>query len=186
MINDQSGITTVSLWGISAHFPDPDDLECLVRTAAEAVHGDLSELSTRQTELARRAYEHLMSENEDQAHPAPTAESRPGFALNLAGLIIHGDGTRQTVSELGWTDLSPDQLARIALVLAENDPYYTITAADVGAVVLHAFGRAWQVVNFMGRISHVDVGKRVYRTDTPGGPVLSVESDAQRAARQAR
>lgn len=123
---------------------------------------------------------------EAQTGPVPPTASRTGFALNLAGLIIHGDGTRETVSELGWTDLTPEQLARIALVLADNDPYYTIHADDVGAAVLHAFGATWQVVNFMGRITRADVGKRVYRIDTPGGFVLSVESDHQRAARQAR
>lgn len=113
-------------------------------------------------------------------------EPRTGFALNIAGLIIHPNGTRTTVTELGWTDLTPDQLARVAAVLAENDPFYTITAADVGVAVLHAFGRTWQVVNHMGTILPGDVGKRVYRTVIPGGgAVLHMEGDHQRDARHA-
>jgi hypothetical protein len=45
----------VALVGISAAFT-PDELEALVNTAAEAVCGDLDELSSRQRELAARAY----------------------------------------------------------------------------------------------------------------------------------
>ena len=43
------------LVGISAAFA-PADLEALVITAAEAVHGQPDELSSRQRELAARAY----------------------------------------------------------------------------------------------------------------------------------
>lgn len=52
------------LWvqhGISARF-DADELECLVRTAAEAVHGNLDDLSVRQTELAQRAHDLLQAD----------------------------------------------------------------------------------------------------------------------------
>jgi hypothetical protein len=43
------------LGGISAAFT-PTDLDALVITAAEAVHGEPSDLSRRQRELAARAY----------------------------------------------------------------------------------------------------------------------------------
>lgn len=61
----------------------PDEIECLIRTAAEAVHGAaLSEdsLSSRQVELAARAYNALQADDEPddgadrQGHPAPVTE----------------------------------------------------------------------------------------------------------------
>lgn len=57
--------------------------------------------------------------------------------------------------------------------------YYTLTAEDIGAAFLHAFGRVWPVQDFIGRILSDDVGKRVY----PRGGILQVENDEQRAAR---
>ncbi|MGI5243358.1 GGDEF domain-containing protein [Dactylosporangium sp. CA-139066] len=52
------GLSCVVLVGISAAFP-PEDLDALVITAAEAVHGDPGDLSGRQLELAARAYDLL-------------------------------------------------------------------------------------------------------------------------------
>nr|BFE56383.1 hypothetical protein GCM10020063_009090 [Dactylosporangium thailandense] len=49
------GLSCVVLVGISAAFP-PEDLDALVITAAEAVHGDPADLSSRQRELAARAF----------------------------------------------------------------------------------------------------------------------------------
>ncbi|MEU7874274.1 GGDEF domain-containing protein [Dactylosporangium sp. NPDC049140] len=48
-------LSCVVLVGISAAFP-PEDLDALVITAAEAVHGDPADLSSRQRDLAARAY----------------------------------------------------------------------------------------------------------------------------------
>lgn len=45
--------------GVSSHF-DADEIECHVRTAAEAVCGDLDDLSSRQRELAEKAYDLLL------------------------------------------------------------------------------------------------------------------------------
>jgi hypothetical protein len=64
--------TPVTLTGISRHFP-ADQIECLVRTAAEAVCGQLDDLSSRQVDLATRAYALLMAGNTSP----PAAESSP-------------------------------------------------------------------------------------------------------------
>jgi len=50
-----AAVSCVVLVGISAAF-SPADLEALVITAAEAVCGQLDDLSSRQRELAARAY----------------------------------------------------------------------------------------------------------------------------------
>jgi hypothetical protein len=54
----------VALVGISAAFT-PTDVEALVITAAEAVHGRLDELSSHQRELAARAYALLRDRIDD-------------------------------------------------------------------------------------------------------------------------
>ena len=59
-----------------------------------------------------------------------------------------------------------------------------ITQADVGRSVFRAFGTVWQTSSFIGRITSLDVGKRVYLSDD--GNVLQVENDKQRAERLAR
>ena len=60
--------------------------------------------------------------------------------------------------------------------------YYTLQASDVRRPLLIAFGQAWPVVNFIGRVLPQDVGKRVYLV----GDILQVENDDQRAKRLAR
>lgn len=62
----------ITLTGISQHFR-ADEIEGLVRTAAEAVCGQLDDLSTRQVDLATRAYGLLTTDNTSP----PTAESSP-------------------------------------------------------------------------------------------------------------
>lgn len=66
--------------------------------------------------------------------------------------------------------------------------FYTLMEGDVGRAPLYAFGRAWSVGDFMGRILPGDVGKRVYRApmNDGSGYVLQVENDQQRDARLAR
>jgi hypothetical protein len=54
-------MASVVLVGISAQFT-PLDLEALVITAAEAVHGQREDLSSRQLDLAARAYDLLQDE----------------------------------------------------------------------------------------------------------------------------
>jgi hypothetical protein len=58
-------------------------------------------------------------------------------------------------------------------------PFYTLTRDDVGKISIHAFGKVWPVVNFIGRVMSRDAGKRVYQV----GDVLQVENDQQRTAR---
>ena len=48
-------MASVVLVGIGAQFT-PAELEALVITAAQAVHGQREDLSSRQVDLARRAY----------------------------------------------------------------------------------------------------------------------------------
>ncbi|WP_280419955.1 hypothetical protein [Nocardia carnea] len=60
------------LSGISCNF-EPDEIECLVKTAAEALHGQLDDLSQRQRELAAQAYEDL--QNEMRVHDPEVAEA---------------------------------------------------------------------------------------------------------------
>ncbi len=57
--------------------------------------------------------------------------------------------------------------------------HYTIKTEDVGVPFLRAFGSAWPVSGFLGRILAGDVGKRVYLC----GGILLIENDEQRAAR---
>ncbi|MEO3976688.1 hypothetical protein [Streptomyces sp. CAU 1734] len=45
---------STALVGVSASFT-PDELECLVRTAADAVYGEPEDLSSRQLDMAARA-----------------------------------------------------------------------------------------------------------------------------------
>ncbi len=41
-------------------------------------------------------------------------------------------------------------------------PFYTLKAEDVGARTIRAFGRVWPVVDIMGRVLEIDIGKRAY------------------------
>ncbi|WP_043736006.1 hypothetical protein [Nocardia asiatica] len=69
------------LSGISCHF-EPDEIECLVRTAAEALHGQLDDLSERQREVAARAYEHL--QDEMRMHDPDVAEAARQAVIDAA------------------------------------------------------------------------------------------------------
>ena len=56
-----------------------------------------------------------------------------------------------------------------------------ITQDDVGRSVFRAFGTTWQTSSFIGRITSLDVGKRVYLS----GDIVQVENDEQFAQRKA-
>ncbi|WP_069167954.1 hypothetical protein [Nocardia altamirensis] len=62
------GTRWVQLFGISANY-DARDIDCLVRTAAEAVSGGINDLSETSLELADDAYQHMNAENEDEGDP---------------------------------------------------------------------------------------------------------------------
>lgn len=61
-------------------------------------------------------------------------------------------------------------------------PFVAIEPANVGKATFHAFGRAWPVSGFIGRIMAQDVGKRVYLIDG----ILQVENNEQRQRRVER
>jgi hypothetical protein len=60
-----------------------------------------------------------------------------------------------------------------------KDEFREITQDDVGLALFKAFKKHWVVADFIGRITSLDVGKRVFLREG----VLRVESNAQRAAR---
>ena len=59
--------------------------------------------------------------------------------------------------------------------------YYTIQTSDINQSLIRAFGRSWLVVDFIGRIMAIDVGKRCYLRSN----LIQVENDAQMKARLA-
>jgi len=60
-----------------------------------------------------------------------------------------------------------------------SDKYREITQDDVGRSFFHAFGKQWMVADFIGRITSLDVGKRVFLREG----VLRVENHKQLAER---
>lgn len=84
--------TQVPLTGISRRFR-ADEIECLVRTAAEAVCGQLDDLSSRQVDLAEQAYALLTAGDPS----LPATESSP--RMEVRGIEVwvlrhedkHGD-----------------------------------------------------------------------------------------------
>lgn len=82
----------------------------------------------------------------------------------------------------GPTEKGPTKFAAVLSLLPPAlTNYFTIRHSDVSSFTIRAFGRAWPVQDFMGRIMLQDVGKRVYLR----GGVLQVENHEQFAARLA-
>ena len=90
-----------------------------------------------------------------------------------------------TTDETHWMNANADQVGRIMEILRENDTAYEISNEDVGKTHIHAFGKSWPVVDFIGQILVGDVGKRVFKVPTNDGAslILHVESDRQRDRR---
>lgn len=88
----------VILAGISEAF-DATDIECLVRAAAEAVCGDLDDLSSLQHELAQRAYRLVQAEN--TAYPTESVDDdlAAPVAVYPVGSTAHPDVVRLRDSE---------------------------------------------------------------------------------------
>lgn len=80
--------TQVNLTGISRHFR-ADEIECLARTAAEAVCGQLDDLSSRQVDLATRAYALLTAD--DTSPPAAESSPRPEVPGAEVWVLRHED-----------------------------------------------------------------------------------------------
>ncbi|WP_280361502.1 hypothetical protein [Nocardia wallacei] len=78
----------MKLSGISCNF-EPDEIDCLIKTAAEALHGQPDDLSERQRELAAQAFEHFQDEMRmhdpdaaDAARQAVIAPAAQSFTAN--------------------------------------------------------------------------------------------------------
>jgi len=80
--------TQVTLMGISRHFR-ADGIEGLVQTAAEAVCGQLDDLSSRQVDLATRAYALLTAD--DTSPPAAESSPRPEVPGVEVWVLRHED-----------------------------------------------------------------------------------------------
>lgn len=76
--------------GISRHFA-ADEIEALVITAAEAVCGQPDDLSTRQADLAARAYKLLIHEHPSPPGPSPQQAHLPPEVWVLRHDDKHGD-----------------------------------------------------------------------------------------------
>ena len=57
--------------------------------------------------------------------------------------------------------------------------FVTLRADHIDKPELQAFGRRWNVVDFLGRIMAQDIGKRVYLV----GDILQLENEEQRDKR---
>lgn len=79
------------LSGISCNF-EPDEIECLVRTAAEALHGQSDDLSQRQRELAAQAYKHL--QDEMRMHDPEAAAARQAVIASAARTFAASEDLR--------------------------------------------------------------------------------------------
>lgn len=69
----------------------------------------------------------------------------------------------------------------------KNRKFREIAPADVGRIALRAFDHVWPTAMFLPpgqKIARADIGKRVYLDR--GGKTLTVETDAEYVARQAR
>ena len=104
-------------------------LECLVRTAAEAVHGsgaaDHSDLSRRQIILAQRAYDALMAECEaDSDQPVPSLDVLQADAARLDGeirdLLGEPAGAGEVDISLGNLGAAIEHAGRRLMILAGN------------------------------------------------------------------
>jgi hypothetical protein len=97
------------------------------------------------------------------------------------GRIMLASGKMWNPSEAGQDAM---RAALEAVINPLPDRYYELTEADVGRAMIHAFGKTWAVRDFMGTITHGDVGKRMYRVLCHGGDVIvQVENNKQRDAR---
>lgn len=112
------------LSGISSTF-DPDDIECLVRTAAEAVHGRFEDLSDKQLAVAVQAYEQL--QDEMSRHDPATAEARRRAVIDSAAKTFTADETMRGAMAQGYT---PDQVEAVLGYLGERSGLHLVCVWD--------------------------------------------------------
>lgn len=89
---------------ISALF-DADEIECLVRTAAEAVYGggDCDSLSQRQADLAERAYDAILQEYNDWP-PEPDFDAERALDAPTFYRTVFADHARACGIQETWTE----------------------------------------------------------------------------------
>ncbi|MHC3392393.1 hypothetical protein ACLQ2E_23445 [Streptomyces lavendulocolor] len=126
----------VELIGISAEFT-PLELEGLVRTAAEAVHGDLDDLSTRQHELAARAHALMAEEAEEAAdEESPAAGYTRMLALQEL-LRVEAEAAAEEFTAL-LRVLFP-HAAHVVLQVRGNDTFTLDRAITADGTTVHDF-----------------------------------------------
>ncbi|MGY3677350.1 hypothetical protein [Streptomyces sp. TE33382] len=126
----------VELIGISAEFT-PLELEGLVRTAAEAVHGDLDDLSTRQHELAARVHALMAEEAEEAAdEESPAAGYTRMLALQEL-LRVAAEAAAEEFTAL-LRVLFP-HAAHVVLQVRGNDTFTLDRAITADGTTVHDF-----------------------------------------------
>ncbi|RSS80417.1 hypothetical protein EF919_40645 [Streptomyces sp. WAC02707] len=134
----------VELTGISASFT-PLELEGLIRTAAEAVYGDEDDLSSRQRELASRAYTLMVWEAEADFEEKPAvcadgASSPSGYARLLA--LQEQLRAQALIVETEFTELLRalfPQAAHMVLRIGRNDSFILSRAVTAQGATVHLF-----------------------------------------------
>ena len=103
--------------------------------------------------------------------------------------LYHNSNTGKdeyTVTLSPWQDKGVSKLIKNGNIdgspLRAVRSYYDITREDVGSMSFIAWGRNHSF-DFMGQVLIVDIGKRIYRTESSG--ILQVENDNQRDKRLA-
>ncbi|MFI6112783.1 hypothetical protein [Kitasatospora sp. NPDC051164] len=126
------------LTGISASFT-PLEVEGLVRTAAEAVHGDPDDLSTLQLELAARAHALMAEEAEGTIE---TAEESPAAAYTRMLALQNRLRAEAEAAAEEFTALLRVLLPHAAYVLLQvrgNDTFRLDRAVTADGTTVHDF-----------------------------------------------
>ncbi|WP_327378737.1 hypothetical protein OG393_33005 (plasmid) [Streptomyces sp. NBC_01216] len=126
------------LIGISASFT-PLEVEGLVRTAAEAVHGDPDDLSTLQLELAARAHA-LMAEEAEET--TDTAEETPAAAYTRMLALQNRLRAEAEAAAEEFTALLRILLphaAHVVLQVRGNDTFRMDRAVTANGTTVHDF-----------------------------------------------
>jgi hypothetical protein len=125
------------LVGLAAHF-SPLDLDCLVRTAADAVHGDPDDLSQHQRDLAGRVRA-LMDQEMHGQLPAGTAP-HGAYAQMVAARGQMARDAEQTAAEFAdlLRTLYPGA-AHIVLRITDDDTVALRRAVAADGSTLHTF-----------------------------------------------
>lgn len=127
-----------ALIGISARF-SPDEIECLVRTAADVVCGDRADLTSRQLEVAQRAHTAIHGADEHNVAALSSEERLSTLAedLNLDPLALD-DRVHDLVADRATGINNGGLEAQISYLLGE------LGEADTEQAIRNAANRARQ------------------------------------------